>query len=100
MNSRPIVENGQFCERKNGRGVDINRNFPIDWGVKERDYDPKEEYPGSAPLSEPEAKVLSALTKEFKQHCWISTHSGMDALFLPFDHKNEVCFFKQDHRLL
>lgn len=37
---RLLVERGKLCERKNGRGVDPNRNWPIDWGVKERDYDP------------------------------------------------------------
>lgn len=47
---RDIVEGGNLCERKNGRGVDPNRNWDIDWGVKEKDYDPKEEYPGKAAL--------------------------------------------------
>jgi hypothetical protein len=47
---RDIVEAGNLCERKNGRGVDPNRNWDIDWGVKEKDYDPKEEYPGKAAL--------------------------------------------------
>lgn len=45
---RDLVEAGNLCERKNGRGVDPNRNWDIDWGVKEKDYDPKEEYPGKA----------------------------------------------------
>ena len=47
---RDLVESGQLCERKNGRGVDPNRNWDIDWGKKEKDYDPKEEYPGAAPF--------------------------------------------------
>lgn len=47
---RDLVEAGNLCERKNGRGVDPNRNWDIDWGVKEKDYDPKEEHPGKAPL--------------------------------------------------
>lgn len=38
---RHMVERGKLCERKNGRGVDPNRNWPIDWGVKEKDYDPQ-----------------------------------------------------------
>ena len=44
---RNVVEAGQLCERKNGRGVDSNRNWPVDWGKKEADYDPYEEYPGT-----------------------------------------------------
>lgn len=47
---RDLVEGGKLCERKNGRGVDPNRNWDIDWGVKEKDYDPNEEFPGKAPL--------------------------------------------------
>jgi hypothetical protein len=47
---RALVEGGKLCERKNGRGVDTNRNWGVDWGVKEKDYDPAEEFPGRAPL--------------------------------------------------
>lgn len=43
---REKVEKGDLCERKNGRGVDINRNWDIDFGIKEKDYDPSEENPG------------------------------------------------------
>lgn len=47
---RKLVEAGKLCERKNGRGVDPNRNWPLDWGKKEKDYDPNEEFPGRAPF--------------------------------------------------
>lgn len=49
VHGRNLVEHGNLCERKNGRGVDTNRNWNIDWGRKEKDYDPSEEYPGTAP---------------------------------------------------
>jgi hypothetical protein len=49
-NGRRRVEGGDACERKNGRGVDINRNYAVDWGVKEKDYDPYEEFPGTDPF--------------------------------------------------
>jgi len=49
-NGRKLVESGQLCERKNGRGVDPNRNWDAHWGFKESDYDPAEEYPGAAPF--------------------------------------------------
>ena len=48
VGGRTLVEAGKLCERKNGRGVDTNRNYEVDWGVKEKDYDPNEEYPGTA----------------------------------------------------
>lgn len=47
---RELVERGNLCERKNGRGVDPNRNWGVHWGFKEKDYDPKEEHPGKAPF--------------------------------------------------
>ena len=50
MGGRKKVESGDLCERKNGRGVDTNRNWDIHWGFQEKDYDPSEEYPGTAPF--------------------------------------------------
>eukprot|EP00250_Pteridium_aquilinum_P002085 c12289_g1_i1 orf=112-966(+) len=89
-NGRRIVENGHLCERKNGRGVDINRNWDVDWGIKEQDFDPAEEYPGIAPFSEPETRIMRDLALSFKPHLWINVHSGMQAMFTPFDYKNAV----------
>jgi len=83
---REIVERGDLCERKNGRGVDPNRNWAVDWGVKEKDYDAKEEYPGSAPFSEPESLMLKNLIEDVKPHAVVNWHSGMSALFTPYDH--------------
>lgn len=83
---RSRVEGGALCERKNGRGVDPNRNWGVDWGAKEADYDPSEEYGGEAPFSEPEAAALRAVAGSFVPHAWINAHSGMEALFMPYDH--------------
>ncbi len=47
---RQKVETRNLCERKNGRGVDTNRNWPVHWGFKEPDYDSREEYPGDEPF--------------------------------------------------
>eukprot|EP00243_Klebsormidium_subtile_P004113 TRINITY_DN17894_c0_g1_i1.p1 TRINITY_DN17894_c0_g1~~TRINITY_DN17894_c0_g1_i1.p1 ORF type:complete len:498 (+),score=95.97 TRINITY_DN17894_c0_g1_i1:371-1864(+) len=86
INGKKKVEAGELCERKNGRGVDPNRNWSIDWGVKEPDYDPAEEFPGIGPFSEPEAELLQKLAATFRPHLWVNVHSGMEALFLPYDH--------------
>ncbi|XP_024522319.1 carboxypeptidase A2 isoform X2 [Selaginella moellendorffii] len=88
VNGRQIVENGSLCERRNGRGVDTNRNWKVNWGVKEKDYDPTEEFPGTAPFSEPETRILRDIALRFKPHLWVNVHSGMQALFMPYDHKN------------
>ena len=79
VNGRDKVEAGEWCERKNGRGVDCNRNWEVDWGVKAPDYDPSEEYPGTAPFSEPEAFMMKTLLEEFAPHVWVNVHSGMEA---------------------
>eukprot|EP00199_Chlamydomonas_sp_CCMP681_P000620 CAMPEP_0119105008 /NCGR_PEP_ID=MMETSP1180-20130426/3080_1 /TAXON_ID=3052 ORGANISM="Chlamydomonas cf sp, Strain CCMP681" /NCGR_SAMPLE_ID=MMETSP1180 /ASSEMBLY_ACC=CAM_ASM_000741 /LENGTH=496 /DNA_ID=CAMNT_0007089929 /DNA_START=150 /DNA_END=1637 /DNA_ORIENTATION=- len=87
---RDKVEGGALCERKNGRGVDPNRNWEVDWGRKEKDYDPNEEFPGAAPFSEPEVRIVLDIARTFKPHVWVNVHSGMEAMFTPWDHKAEV----------
>jgi hypothetical protein len=42
------------------------------------------------PCSEPEVQVLLALATELKPHVWLNVHSGMYALFTPYDHKGHV----------
>lgn len=88
VNGRRLVEGGDLCERRNGRGVDLNRNWSVDWGKKEKDYDPYEENPGFAPFSEPETQIMRKLALTFDPHIWVNVHSGMEALFMPYDHKN------------
>ena len=83
---RELVEGGDPCERKNGRGVDPNRNWGVDWGVKAPDYDPKEEFPGTAPFSEPETRIFRDLVASFEPHAVVNWHSGMSAIFTPYDH--------------
>jgi hypothetical protein len=78
LNGRKRVEEGELCDRRNGRGVDLNRNWSVDWGKKEKDYDPYEENPGTAPFSEPEAQIMRELSKSFKPHMWVNVHSGME----------------------
>nr|GMD46726.1 mast cell carboxypeptidase A [Ipomoea batatas] len=94
VNGRKLVEKGELCERRNGRGVDLNRNWSVDWGKKEKDYDPYEENPGTSPFSEPETQLMRKLSTSFEPHIWVNVHSGMEAnctckaLFMPYDHKN------------
>ena len=87
---RAAVEAGALCERKNGRGVDPNRNWALDWGRREADYDPAEEYGGPAPFSEPEPTTLRAIASAFLPHAWVNAHSGMEALFMPYDHAARI----------
>ena len=45
--------------RQNGRGVDLNRNFPFRWRPNGQPWDT--EYPGPRPLSEPESRIARRL---------------------------------------
>ncbi len=40
--------------------------------------------------SEPEAQILLGVATQFKPHVWVNVHSGMEAMFTPWDHKAEV----------
>uniref|UniRef100_A0A5B6Z6W7 Putative carboxypeptidase A6 n=1 Tax=Davidia involucrata TaxID=16924 RepID=A0A5B6Z6W7_DAVIN len=99
LNGRKLVEAGDLCERRNGRGVDLNRNWSVDWGKKEKDYDPYEENPGTAPFSEPETQIMRKLSISFEPHVWVNVHSGMEALFMPYDHKNTTPDGLPSHRM-
>lgn len=65
-----------MCERKNGNGVDLNRNWAVDWGKKEADYAAFEEMPGARAFSEPEAQIVKELAEAFQPHVWLTVHSG------------------------
>ena len=43
-----------------------------------------------ADCSEPETALLLALTNAFRQHVWLNMHSGMEALFMPYDHEAAI----------
>ena len=94
---RALEEKNKVCLRKTGRpmpdgstGVDPNRNWGVDWGVYEEDYNPNEEYPGQEPFSEPESRIIKKVVEELRIHAWVNVHSGMAAMFLPIDYKAQV----------
>jgi len=58
--------------RQNGRGVDLNRNFPSEWTPGGRPWDV--EYPGPRPLSEPESRAAARLIRRIKPSVTIWFH--------------------------
>ena len=58
--------------RQNGRGVDLNRNFPSEWRPGGRPWDP--EYAGRRPLSEPETRAAARLIGRIKPSVTIWFH--------------------------
>ena len=60
--------------RYNGRGVDLNRNFPYRWSAA------SDEPPGDGPLSEPEARVLHDLIHAWRPRKIVSLHWALSEI--------------------
>jgi Zinc carboxypeptidase/Penicillin-insensitive murein endopeptidase len=58
--------------RQNGRGVDLNRNFPSKRRPRGRPWD--SEYPGPRPLSEPETRIAARLVERLRPELTIWFH--------------------------
>lgn len=59
--------------RGNGRGVDLNRNFPTStWTDESRD---PRYYPGSEPASEPETRAVIKALDLFEAHAIVTLHT-------------------------
>ncbi len=73
--------------RKNARGVDLNRNFPLPWNARPARLavagSPEPDAPtyrGEAPLSEPESRALADLLRHVRPQGAIGLHSFMGSL--------------------
>lgn len=40
--------------------------------------------------SEPETQSVLELARVFQPHVWLNIHSGMEAMFVPWDHQSKV----------
>ena len=58
--------------RQNGRGVDLNRNFPFAWRPEGRPFDTY--HAGSGPLSEPEARAAASFIARVRPRVTIYYH--------------------------
>lgn len=58
--------------RQNGRGVDLNHNFPSQWRPRGQPWDP--EYAGPRPRSEPETRIAMALIARLQPRITIWFH--------------------------
>jgi protein MpaA len=58
--------------RLNGRGVDLNRNFPSEWEPIGRRWDPQ--YSGPRPFSEPETRLAARIIQRLRPEVTIWFH--------------------------
>ncbi len=58
--------------RQNGRGVDLNRNFPSEWRPIGRRWDPQ--YSGPRPFSEPETRIALRLVRRVRPDLTVWFH--------------------------
>lgn len=86
---------GLSCEsyfsrwKANARGVDLNRNFPADWGQYTAGslQASSERYKGIFPESEEETRVLTRLTRKERFRRTLSYHSSGQVIYWNFGQK-------------
>lgn len=65
--------------KANIRGVDLNNQFPANWEIEKERKEPKSpaprDFPGDAPLTEPETKAMAALAKNNQFNQLIAFHT-------------------------
>lgn len=85
-------KNGYIAPGQNilspGRGVDINRNYPIMWGHGDSNYSSASPesyyYRGPAAASEPETQAMMKLMEEKRFLYIISIHSQANSILYPY----------------
>ena len=80
---RTSVENGNYCQRVNENGVDLNRNWDSHWEPSESGYN-KDTYSGTQPFSEPETQALKKIVDDLKPTIFITVHSGTLGMYTPY----------------
>lgn len=58
--------------RLNGRGVDLNRNFPSEWEPIQSRWDPQ--YSGPKPFSEPESRLAARIIRHLRPEATVWFH--------------------------
>ena len=85
--------------KANGRGVDLNVNFPARWGTgaKNTRRAGAENYIGVHPISEPETIALAAFTEKIRPQYTVSYHTKGEEIYWYFYQSARTC--PRDKRL-
>lgn len=79
--------------KANGRGVDLNVNFPAQWGTgaKNEKRAGAENYIGELPFSEPETLALKHFTEEISPDYTVSYHTKGEEIYWYFYQSTHTC---------
>ncbi|SFA38040.1 g-D-glutamyl-meso-diaminopimelate peptidase [Parageobacillus thermantarcticus] len=81
--------------KANIRGVDLNNQFPAKWEVERARKIPKapapRDFPGFAPLTEPEAKAMAALTEESDFDMIVAFHTQGKEIYWGYEGLEPPC---------
>ncbi|WP_237071976.1 M14 family metallopeptidase [Priestia flexa] len=80
--------------KANIRGVDLNNQFPAYWEIERERKIPKSphfrDFPGYAPLSEPEAKAMVQVAKRYQFDCVIALHTQGEEFYWGYMNKEPM----------
>jgi g-D-glutamyl-meso-diaminopimelate peptidase len=75
--------------KANIRGVDLNNQFPANWEIEKERKQPKSpaprDYPGDAPLTEPEAIAMADLASNNVFDCLIALHTQGEEFYWGYE---------------
>jgi hypothetical protein len=89
---RELVEAGNWCQRVNANGVDLNRNWDNHW-IYERGTDTDS---GPKPFSEIETRTMRDSVTKFDPDMFLIVHSGTYGLYTPYAYGPADGAYNQD----